>query len=284
MNSESQGPPLLRRIIASELRRLRLEKGVTQQEAEKAADLGHSSLSRYESCVSSMQVPAAEKLLAYYGVEGRSLDALLDMVRRSRRRQRLAESGPTVWPPLENLVALERDAASIQEVVIRTVPGLLQTEDYARAVLKAGVIGAEVERHVAARLARAAILDRQDPPDYWIILCESALRCAVGGKKVMREQLRHLLDMIQKSSITMQVLPDAYGAHPAMLAPFTIHRFHLAPDYAMVYMDYLTGARYIDDPDEVKQYSHTYTHLIKAALPEEQSANLVAKTIEDLYS
>lgn len=131
-------------------------------------------------------------------------------------------------------------------------------------------------------MARADILSRDNPPEYWVVLCESALHCLVGGPDVMREQLEHLAVMAQRPNITIQVLPDAHGAHPSMATPFVILGFDLAPDFGVVYLDYLTGSLYMDEPGEVDQYHRAYRHLIKAALPEEPSVELITRKAKEL--
>lgn len=280
----TQGPTVRRRILASELKRLRTAKGVTQHVAAAAVEIEQSALSRYEQAKSSMTVHLAESLLHYYDVPQPQLDALVDLVRGSRKRGWLADVKGRFWEPLEDLVALERDASSIQEMAIQIIPGLLQTENYARSILRAGVVGAEVENHVQSRMSRKEILHGDEPVDYWVIVREAALRCAVGGKAVMREQLAQLRTLAAQSNITLQVIPDSSGEHMAMTTPFSILRFDVAPDYGVVYIDYHTGSLYRDEPSEVSQYDRAYRHLIKTALSEKASITMIEATMEDLYS
>lgn len=122
----------------------------------------------------------------------------------------------------------------------------------------------------------------EPPPEYWVILCESAVDCLVGGREVMREQLEHLAAMVQRPRITIQVLPNSHGAHPSMTAPFVLLNFDLAPGFSVAYFDYLTGSLYRDEPHEVDQYHRAYRHLIKAALPEDQSFRLITSRMRDL--
>lgn len=282
--SNGQGPTVRRRIVASELRRLRAEADVLQHVAAHEIGLEPSTLSRYEQARSSMAVPVAEKAFVYYGVAGEQLDGLLELVRGSRQRGWLADIKGKVWQPLEDLVALERDSSSIQETAIQVIPGPFQTEEYARAILSAGIIGAEVEQHVQSRMARAEILHRADPVDYWVILRESAVRCAVGGAPTMRRQIQHLIDLATKPNVTLQVIPDRAGEHIAMSTSFSILRFKVAPSYAVVYLDYHTGALYLDTEDEITRYDHAYRHLIKTALPEKASLELLAMTSKELFT
>jgi transcriptional regulator with XRE-family HTH domain len=273
-NSTPQGPTVRRRIVAARLRQLRTDSGEKQQDVEQACGLGRGALTRYEGCVSSMPGPVAEKLFRHYGLDGDELHELLRLAAESRKRGWLREFTGRVPTWLEDLVALERDASQINEFAIRVIPGLLQTAGYARAVIERGVdvVPDRIGPAVEARLSRAEIFDRGEPPHYWAILCESALRCRVGGPAVMAEQLQHLVEMAKRPHITIQVLPDAYGAHPSMVNPFVLLRFDLAPQYGVVYTDYLTGSLYRDDPPEVELHDRAYRHLIKAALSEEDSA------------
>ncbi len=277
-------PTVRRRILASELRRLRTVAGMTQEQAEKAAGLGETSLTRYETCRSSISVLAAKSLLTVYGVEGERLDALLDLARGARSRgwlKGLKGFRGVVPQWLEDLVTLESDATRLHEYATRVVPGYLQTERYARAVLTAGIPGAEIDQHVQARMARA-ILDRDNPPEYWLVLCESALRVLVGGRDVMREQLEHIAAVAQRPNVTIQVLPDDHGAHMNMSIPFIVLSFDQAPEFSVVYVDYPTGSLYRDEPEEVDEYHRVYRHVIKAALPDTRSLELIARRAKEL--
>jgi transcriptional regulator with XRE-family HTH domain len=280
--TNSRSPSVDRRILASELRRLRGLAGLTQAQAEQAAGLGETSLSRYENATSSMNMASAEKLLRVYGVDDERLAQLLEVVRASRRRGGLTGVRGVVPTWLEDLVALERDASTVQELAIRVVPGYLQTEDYARAVLSAGLIGADVERHVRARMERARLLDRPEPPEYWLVIAESALQVQVGGPEVMRKQLERIVEIAQRPNVTIQVLPDSHGAHVCMHTAFIVLSFAIAPEFSVVYMDYPTGSLYRDEPAEVEHYHRAYRHLIKAALPDAQSLELIEQRARDL--
>ncbi|WP_199038619.1 helix-turn-helix domain-containing protein [Glycomyces salinus] len=279
------GPTALRRIIGAEMKRLRRESGKTQQDVADALGVFPNALSRYEGGVSSMSNPLAEKLLEIYSVEDDRRAELLDLAKRSRRRRPKGEARAEVWQPVEDLIALERDASTIQAVSLQPVPGMLQTERYARAMLGRGKLGADVvEDHVQARLARAELLSKEEPVEYWAVLHEAVLRCAVGGPGTMREQLAHIANLAKQPNITIQVLPDSAGEHPAISGPFYILRFPIAPEYGVVYHDYLTGALYLDEPEEVTQYDDAYLHLIKMALSEQASLRFIKKLSQELYS
>jgi hypothetical protein len=135
------------------------------------------------------------------------------------------------------------------------VPGLLQTEDYARGVLRSGAIGQtspdEIERHVALRLQRQQLLTRDDAPRLWVVMDETVLRRRVGGPEVMRAQLDRLLEATKLPNVTLQVVPFANGPHPGTYGPFALFRFAMPELPDMVYIEYLTGAVYLDARVEV---------------------------------
>ena len=279
------GPTALRRILAAELKRLRIACELTQRQAAEQIGIDPSALARYEGGISSMSTPVAEKVFTIYGVEEERKTELLDLVKRSRKRRPKGEERAAIWGPVEDLIALEHDASTIQEVAIQALPGMLQTEQYARVMLGRGKLGSDVvEDHVQVRLARAAVLAKDEPLDYWVVLHEAALRCAVGGAEVMSEQLAHISALAKRPNITIQVLSDDAGAHPAISGWFAILRFPIAPEYGVVYHDYLTGAVYLDEPEEVAQYDDAYLHLIKMALSEQASLRFIKKLSQELYS
>jgi hypothetical protein len=172
-------------------------------------------------------------------------------------------------------VALETDASSIHSFEPHLIPGLLQSEAYARAVLEAGEFdsAAEVDRRVAVRMERQELLTRSAPPEYWAILSETALRRRVGGDQVMRDQLLHLTEPSREPHINVQVIPFSVGPHPAMQGPFVIFGFPADPD--IVQLETLTGAAYIEGETDVQRYRLAFDHLRAAALPPRASRALI---------
>lgn len=280
--SNPQGPTVRRRIVASEIKRLRTTLGIQQQAAAADNELEQSALSRYEQAKSSMTVHVAERLFRYYGVEAEQLESMLKLVRGSRKRGWMKDFAGRIPDWFEGFVALERDASQMSDFAIHVLPGLLQTEAYARSVMLGGIETSNVEEITQARIKRAEVFEAEKPPEYWAVLCESALQCMVGGQKVMEAQLRHILALTDKQNITIQVLPNSAGAHPSMVNPFLLLRFDIAPHYGIVYMDYLTGSIYRDDPAEVGLYDRAFRHIIKNAMSEKASQDLIARTAKDL--
>jgi uncharacterized protein DUF5753 len=162
------------------------------------------------------------------------------------------------------------------------IPGLLQTEDYARAVIRAGQSKPDPEtmnRRLSARMARQEILERADPPEIWAVLDESVVSRPVGGAEVMRAQWQHLIDLADRSNstLTLQILPFSAGAHPGMNGPFVIVTFNSPTDPPMVYLETATDGLYLDEPVDVDRYTLMFNHLVARALgPDESRAKISA--------
>jgi transcriptional regulator with XRE-family HTH domain len=184
-----------------------------------------------------------------------------------------------VWPPwFREWPSIEREALSLRTWELALIPGLLQTADYARAILR-GVrpddTDEENEQQVDARIERQQILARQDPPMLWAIMDEGALHRPVGGRKSMRSQLAHLLDVAQKPKIKVLVVPASTGAHVGVGGPFVIAEFRDAPEVA--YLDTAAGGQIADHPDIVKACAQAFDTLRAEALPPRASLDLIAE-------
>ncbi|MGH3290991.1 MAG: DUF5753 domain-containing protein, partial [Trebonia sp.] len=196
-------------------------------------------------------------LLTLYGVvEGPEREALLDLAKEA--------STPGWWQAYSDILpnwvepyfGLEAAASFIREFELQFIPGILQIEEYARAVIRLGTLTSEDEvvRRARARISRQEIFLRDDPPKIWAVLDEGALRRHIGGREVMRAQLEHLIEACEHPNVTLQILPFSAGAHRAMGGPFTILRY-TEPDLRdVVYIEQLTSALYLDKPTEVDAY------------------------------
>jgi hypothetical protein len=180
----------------------------------------------------------------------------------------------------EAYLGLEGEAVRIRDFQALVIPGLLQTEDYARAVLRASPYAGpaeNIDRQVALRMDRQAVLDRANPPDLWVVLSESILRVQVGGASVMRAQLRRLIDIAERANVTLQVLPFTTAAHVHPISAYTILEFPAAADPAVVYLEHLTGSLFLESEDEVRRYKMVFDHLRAEALGTGQSVDLIAR-------
>jgi Domain of unknown function (DUF5753) len=176
-------------------------------------------------------------------------------------------------------VELEASTTSIQSFDVQVVPGLLQTEGYARAMLQAGR-HASVDELVAARLDRQRILNQQQPPLYWVVLDEGVLRRLIGGAAVMREQLKRLVELATSPRIVLQVLPYIAGAHAGLDGPLTILSFAEGPD--AVYIEGIGSGQLMTRPEDVERCHLIYNLVRAAALSPEASVAMIAATMEEL--
>jgi len=283
--SKKATPTVRDRIVAAEFRRLREESGESQAEVEAALKLSAGSLSRWEGLKTSPSAAAARQLFDHYGVSGDKLETLVEFARVARRRDWLQGADETMPAWFEDFRRLEFEASEIRDLSLNVFTGLLQRRDYAEHILRAGIVGSDVEKHVETRMNRKEVLGprkNQDPLRLWSIIHESVLYRNIGGRDVMLDQLGYVLEMANKPNITIQIIPNDYGAHTAISTPFQLLKFDLAPEFGVVYLEHLTGALYRDTPSEAKLYDNAYLHLIKTALPEVQSLRLIQNVMKEL--
>jgi transcriptional regulator with XRE-family HTH domain len=222
------------RRLRHELRRLREEAGLTHSEVARRLDWSASKLSRIETGQSRVQTGDVRDLLGAYGVtDEATAEALVQLAREARRRGWWTRYTDVLGSG--TYVGLEADASALHTYESMFVPGLLQTEDYARAIIRADLAKPDpetLERRLAARMARQEILSRPDPPQIWAVLDESVVGRPVGGPAVMRAQLQYLIEVSNRPNtpLTLQVLPLTVGAHPGMNGPFVILEFQSPND------------------------------------------------------
>lgn len=280
-------PTVKRRRLAAELRRYRDAAGLTIDEVAERLEWSSAKISRIENSRVSVLPRDVKFLLGVYGLTDRdeAWDVLLTLSRESRNRGWWHQYGDAVPDWFEVFVGLEADAATITAYDAEFVPGLLQTEDYARAIHRAKLFSAtdeEIERSVRVRMARQDLLTSDDGPQVWFVLNEAVIRRVVGGRDTMRQQLRHLLEAMALPAVTLQVLPFETGAHPSMDGSFWILAFREQTDPQVVYIEYQTGSLYLEKPAEAKRYRLVFDHMRAAALPVDASRALIARMADDL--
>ncbi|WP_328790310.1 MULTISPECIES: helix-turn-helix domain-containing protein [unclassified Streptomyces] len=251
-----------------ELRRLREEAGLKQAQLGAIIFCTGSLIGMIEN---GKRVPTrdfSERVDAALGTGG-VFSRLVGLVLRSVL--------PTWFQPYAEM---EARATYISTYQAQLVYGLLQTPDYARAVLASGLPD-ELDDMLAARLERQRILNREHPPMVWVVLDEAALYRPIGGLEVMRDQLAHLLSFREKRWVRIQVLPFAAGEHASLIGSFTAMRFEDDPD--MVYSEDLISGHMTANPDTVKEAALRYAHVQAAALSVEASAALIVRVMEERY-
>jgi transcriptional regulator with XRE-family HTH domain len=256
--SARSGPTALRIALGAQLRRLRESSNLTTVQAAEAIRATHSKISRLERGRTAARQRDVADLLSLYGVtDDAEREKLLALTRQA--------SAPGWWQPYSDIlprwfelyIGLEKAASVIRTYEVQFVYGLMQTEDYARAVIlisNAHAPAEEVERRVSLRMQRQQLLTQPGAPELWAVLDEAALRRPPGGRKVMRAQLEHLLELTDLPNVTLQIVPFNVGPHAAAGGPFTILRFP-EPDLPdIVYLEQLHSAQYLDQPDDVIDY------------------------------
>jgi transcriptional regulator with XRE-family HTH domain len=279
-------PTVRRRRLAAELRVLREAAHLTCEEVAEHLECSASKISRVETGRVSVSPRDVRDMLTLYGVDPQQLDSLVQLARESRQKGWWHAYSDTIQPRFATYVGLEDAATEIRTYEVNLVPGLLQTEDYARAVINAGNLTGtqeEVERRVALRMARQPmVLSGPNPPQLWAVLDEGVLHRTVGGRGLMRLQLEHLLEMAERPNVAVQVIPFTAGAHPGMGKPFVILAFPERADPDVVYLEDFTSALYLEDVDEIDRYNVLFNHLRATALSFEESAALITSVAKEL--
>jgi len=221
-----------------------------------------------------------------YGVDDPRRDALVAIARQARQSGWWQSYSHVLDDAYQDFIGLEATAAAIWTYEAQLVPGLLQTESYARAIAAASLVNETQEEHeqfVQVRLTRQQVLTRHDDPlQFWAILSEGALRQAVGGREVLQSQLRHLIEIgNSQPNVNLQVLPFSAGAHAATSGPFVIMKFPEAPDLGVVYLEGQTGGIYLESADEVARYTLVFEHLRASALSTVATVRLIEEVARD---
>ena len=260
-----RSPTVRERRLARSLRQLREGANLTIEEVAEKLEISPSTVSRMETAQVGVRPRDLGFLLDMYEVGGPERDQLLQIA-RERRQQRWWQE----YADLPNIAVagLEDDASTIVQFSALLVPGLLQTEAYARAVLEAIRLDAkpvDIERRLQLRIHRQALLTSEHPPEYWVVLDEAALRREVGGPAVMAEQLGRLIEVAKLPNVTLQVLPFTSGEHPGLDGDFTILHYRESADPDVVYIENTGGDMYLEEREVTRRYNKLFDHLRAAA-------------------
>ncbi|MGW6026073.1 helix-turn-helix domain-containing protein [Streptomyces sp. NPDC055099] len=255
MSEPRSAPTVGQVVLGRRLQDLRERAGLKREEAARILRVAPATVRRMEMAEVALKIPYLQLLLKSYGVGEDEADAFVTLAEEANK--------PGWWQRFHDIlpgwfsmyVSLEGAASLIRSYEPHFVPGLLQTEEYARGVMRSGAIGQtnpeDIERYVALRMERQSLLTREDAPRVWVVMDETALLRPVGGPEVMREQIDKLLEAVELPHVTLQIAPFAAGPHPGTYGPFVLFRFAMAELPDMVYSEYLTGAVYLDARTEV---------------------------------
>ncbi|WP_395110746.1 helix-turn-helix domain-containing protein [Actinomadura sp. SCN-SB] len=282
---EPDGPTALRMVLGAQLRRLREAGGVSRSDAARAIRATESKISRLELGRSGFKQRDVADLLTLFGVASADeRENLLALARRASMPGWWQQYSDVIPSWLELYVGLEEDASMIRTYEVQFIHGLLQTADYARAVigLRHGEDERdEIERRVQLRLRRQRILSRQSPR-LWAVIDEAALRRPLGGREVMRAQLRHLIEVTDLPTVTLQIVPFHVGGHPAAGGAFTVLRFAHPEILDMVYLEQVNSALYLDKRSEVDNYKQIMNELCVLAAPPGETCDILNGILKDL--
>lgn len=280
------GPTVRRRRLGTELRRLRDSSGYKLEEVAAELGVAPSTLSRIETGKAPTKSAYLSQMLKMYGVSDTGQrQVLIDMAREGHRKGWWAEYDDVLPSGFDIYVGLEAETAAVRSYEISVVHGLLQTADYARAVIREMFprhTAQQIDRLVDLRMERQHRLDDEPPLELWAILDEAVIRRTVGGQAIMHRQLSHLLTAAERSSVTMQVLPFSCGAHAAHGGPFTILEFPDRSDSEVAYVESVAGYIYLEKDRDVRARAEAFDRLRAAALSPSASVELMQHAARDL--
>jgi len=274
-----------RRRLAAELRRLREAAQLTCDEVAARLDCSASKISRIETGRVLVSPRDVRDLLSIYGVPEVQRDSLIQLARETRQKGWWHTWGD-VQPHFATYLGMESEASEIRQYTVVRVPPLLQTEDYARAVVTGGRIGTGKYPGPADRIVEMLLerqrLARASLPHAQAVLDEAALRRQVGGREVMRGQIEHLIELSSLQTMVLQFIPFTSGAHVALDLPFSVLGFADPADSDVVAVGYATGVLWLEDPAEVHSYNAFFHHLQAIALSPRDSVALMIEVLKEL--
>jgi len=265
-----------------ELRHLRETAGLTLDQVADTLHCSESKISRIETGRVSARRQDVQEMLDLYGIKGKQQAVLVQIADETRVKGWWHTYHDTA---VGKFIGFEAAATSIRTFEALLIPGLLQTPEYAGAVLRAvqpELAPGEIERRVGIRMARQAHVILEDPPAMWAIIDEAAIRRIVGGVTVMRGQLQRLIQVAESPTLTLQILPFASGEHAGMDGSFTIHGFSEPAEPATIYLLNAMSDYHLEGEEAVRRYSLLFDHLLTAALAPDDSVTFLTGIVKEL--
>jgi transcriptional regulator with XRE-family HTH domain len=257
---------------------------MTRDDASEQTGINSTTLYRIETARGRPQMRTLTTLLNLYGVTGEQRDYLTSLCREATTQGWLRPYHAELPEEYTAYISFEDEAEIVRNYQSMFIPGLLQTEDYARATINGVLVSAapeDVESRVRARMERQSLLTRPRPLRLWAIVDEAALRRVVGGREVMRTQLLHLTEIVMAHNITFQVIPFEAGAHPGMQGQFVLMSFGDPMDTDLIYIGNVAGDLFLEADAEVRRYRSIFDNLTAVALSPNDSVTLVTKIARD---
>lgn len=282
---ERRSPTLRRRRLSAELRKLRESAGMTLEQVAERLEFSTAKLRFIESAQwIRPNIGDVRALLDVYGIsDGRQREELLTLAREGRQRGWWQPYSRMLSDTYTTYIGLEAEASNLLTYQPLVVPGLLQTEQYARALMERGpdqIDEASIGQRVTVRMERQRILTGPDPLAVWAVIDEAAIRRPIGGSEVIRDQLGRLAEAARMPSVTLQMIPFSIGAHPGSgRGPFTILQFPDEADRDAAYVDNFAGELYIEEAAEVQRFQVAFRHLVGAALSPADTMTFIAEEL-----
>jgi hypothetical protein len=278
----TSSPTVKRRRLAAELHASRERAGLTIDDVAQQLEWSAAKVSRIENARVRVLARDVKHLLRIYQVKEGSpdWDILVTLAREAHQKGWWDPYGDAMGESFRTYVGLEAAAATLRTYESECVPGLLQTEDYARAIIRSALSARtdeDINKNVAVRMARQSLLTQDQPSELWAVVNEAGIRRLVGGAAVMRAQLDRLLEASDQPNVTLQVMPFNVGAHAGMAGAFTILSFADPADPEVIYVNYSSGSLFPEKPEELSRCTLIFNHLRAAALSTGQSRELIAR-------
>ncbi|SCK45221.1 helix-turn-helix transcriptional regulator [Streptomyces sp. WMMB 322] len=280
------GPAVPRLVLGERLRKLREAQYISRKEAGEAIKASDVSIAQLERGRCGFQERDVTDLLTIYGITDETEHATLRALAAQTNSPGWWHAYRDVVPDwFQTFLGLEQAAGVIRTYEVQFVPGLLQTPEYARAVIELGHQGApepQIARRVELRMLRQRILHSTRPPHLWAVLDEAALRRGVGGTETMRGQLEHLIAACELPHVTVHIMPFAAGGHAAAGGPVTLLRLPERELPDVIYLEQLIGATYPAEPNEVDHYRHVIDRLVTDAAPARRTRAFLLGLLDEL--
>jgi transcriptional regulator with XRE-family HTH domain len=278
-----QSPTVRRRRLGQELRTLRDSAGLTLDDVAERLEVSPAKVSRIETGRVSVRPRDVADLLDLYGIKGTHRDNLITLTREARQRGWWHTYSDVLTPGTEVWVGLETEAVAMRLYEVQQVPGLLQSEEYARAILRAHYRSESihhVERRVQLRMARQQLIVEENAPQLWAVLDESVLRRVMGAPDVMQSQYRRLIDLSEKNHVIIQVLPFEAGVYSGVPGGFAVIQLP-HPDPEVVVTEYRGGTIYLERPEDVHAHIQVFDRIRATARSPEESISFIANFVNN---
>jgi len=267
------------------MRNLRAASGLTREDVTERTSVNEATLYRLETAKGRPQRRTLIALLDTYGVGDAKREAILALSNQADEQGWLRPFHADLPDEYVGYISFEAEARSVRNYESLFIPGLLQTAEYARAVIR-GVLPTatvkEVDQRVQARIERQAVFTKDAPLELWAIMDEATLRRMVGSPKVMVEQLNHLATIAAEPYMILQVIPFSSGAHPGMPGSFVLMDFPDPDDPPLVYIDSMAGDLFLEAEEDIRRYNQIFDHLRALALSPDDSASLIATLVREI--